>query len=326
LDTLIDNYSKLSNVQLIDIGEFLLTKTEQNTYFEYQVAKTKENLAEVYSAKADYYKAAKLLSDINFDSANLKYPKEEKIEKYLRIAEYYFECDDATMAETYVRKCSPLVDDKVSKELRLRFEVNFAKSMDSNKKFLQAASKYQWLAVQPGIDEEDSMSLLNSAITCGILGPAGPYKARVLASLVNDERSKRNSHYELLSKMHQDRIVHAKDAQSLADSLQVHQKVIIWEGFTVLQKAIIEHNIVAVSRLYENISATALAKVLEVSDYQCEKLLQVMIGEKRLNASIDQVTRFVDFTSDHDAYTNWTSGINLFCTKLDKLVSKISSA
>ena len=55
------------------------------------------------------------------------------------------------MAETYVRKCSPYVDDNVSRESKLRFECSFAKSMDNNRKFLQAASKYHWIALQPDL-------------------------------------------------------------------------------------------------------------------------------------------------------------------------------
>jgi len=144
--------------------------------------------------------------------------------------------------------------------------------------------------------------------------------------LAKDDRSQRNQHYDLLKKMYLERIVHLKDAAQLSEGLQKHQKSVIWEGFTVLQKAILEHNILAVSKLYENISIDSLAKILEISDYQCEKLLQGMIGEKRLTAVIDQVSKFIDFTTEHDAYTNWTNGINHFCTKLDKLVSKISTS
>jgi len=134
-----------------------------------------------------------------------------------------------------------------------------------------------------------------------------------------------NPHYELLNKMFLDKIVYKKDTAELEKTLKAHQQVIVWEKLNVLQKAVIEHNIIAVSKLYENISVTSLAKVLELSDYQCEKLLQAMVGEKRLTAILDQVSGFIDFTADFTAYTNWTNGINNFCTKLDKLVSKIQA-
>jgi len=325
LDAVTERYSKLNNDNVISLGEFLVEKLGNNSYFESQLAKTKENLADVYAARGDYYRAARTLAEVNFESPNMKYTKEEKIEKYVLISEYYFEAGDTTMAETYVRKCGPFVDDNVSRELRLRYEVAFARSMDNNRKFLQAAQKYQWLASQPGIEDKDLMALLNDAIVCVTLGPAGPQKARIIGTLIKDERSKRNPHYDLLNKMYLDKIVYRKDTLELEKTLKTHQNVVIWEKFTVLQKAVIEHNIIAVSKLYENISVISLAKVLELSDYQCEKLLQTMVGEKRLTAILDQVSGYIDFTEDYNAYTNWTNGINNFCTKLDKLVSKIQA-
>lgn len=63
-----------------------------------------------------------------------------------------------------------------------------------------------------------------------------------------------------------------------------------------------------------------------------------MINEKRLDAIIDQVSGYIDFTKgkkitnnenlnllEFDEYNTWTEGINHFCTSLDKLVSKITS-
>jgi len=82
---------------------------------------------------------------------NRKYTDVEKLQNYIKIAEYYFEVDDATRAESYVRKCSILVEKTEDRELQLRFEVCFARSLDHGRKFLQAASKYHWLSLQSGI-------------------------------------------------------------------------------------------------------------------------------------------------------------------------------
>jgi len=75
----------------------------------------------------------------------------EKLENYIKIAEFYFEYDDSTSAESYVRKCSQLVEKTDNREMQLRFEVCFARSLDHARKFLQSASKYHWLSLQPGI-------------------------------------------------------------------------------------------------------------------------------------------------------------------------------
>ena len=74
-----------------------------------------------------------------------------------------------------------------------------------------------------------------------------------------------------------------------------------------------------------------------INNGQCEKIIHGMINEKRLDAVIDQVSGYIDFTQgkkiifihfihvEFDAYNNWTEGINNFCTSLDKLVSKVVS-
>ena len=46
------------------------------------------------------------------------------------------------------------------------------------------------------------MIMLNSSIICAILSPAGPQKARILGALIKDERTRKNQHYELLTKMY----------------------------------------------------------------------------------------------------------------------------
>jgi len=109
-----------------------------------------------------------------------------------------------------------------------------------------------------------------------------------------------------------------------AEGLKKHQKATIQENFTVLDKAVIEHNIVAISKLYETISYDSLAKMLAITNYNTEKIIHTMISEKRLNATIDQVEGYVDFTQNFDEYNTWTDGINHFCTSLDKLISKIA--
>lgn len=85
-----------------------------------------------------------------------KYTDVEKLTNYIKISEFYFECDDATSAESYVRKSAQLVERTDSRELQLRFEVCFARSLDSARKFLQAASKYHWLSMQAGIVKDCS--------------------------------------------------------------------------------------------------------------------------------------------------------------------------
>lgn len=61
------------------------------------------------------------------------------------------------------------------------------------------------------------------------------------------------------------------------------------DGFTILEKAIIEHNMLATGKIYFNIRIPELSNILLIDERRTEKVAAVMIGEGRLNASIDQL-------------------------------------
>jgi COP9 signalosome complex subunit 4 len=55
--------------------------------------------------------------------------------------------------------------------------------------------------------------------------------------------------------------------------LQPHQKVVSSEGFSVLGKALIEHNIEVISKIYSNISFEELGRFLEIPVSQAEGII-----------------------------------------------------
>lgn len=58
--------------------------------------------------------------------------------------------------------------------LQIRYKVCHSRIMDSKRKFLIAAYAYYDLSNQEGVDPGDLLALLNMAMTCAILSPAGP--------------------------------------------------------------------------------------------------------------------------------------------------------
>ena len=60
------------------------------------------------------------------------------------------------------------------------------------------------------------------------------------------------------------------------------------DGFTLAQKAVVEHNIVAIGRIYINIYLTELAKMLDLEAELTERLVSKMIAEDRLSGFINQ--------------------------------------
>ena len=70
--------------------------------------------------------------------------------------------------------------------------------------------------------------------------------------------------------------------ETFSQGLKEHQKAVTGDGTTVLQKAVIEHNLQAASRLYNNIYFSELGQLLGVSEEKAERIASRMIAEKRL--------------------------------------------
>ena len=62
---------------------------------------------------------------------------------------------------------------------------------------------------------------------------------------------------------------------------------------TVLARAVIEHNLLSASKLYNNIFIPELGTLLGIDPTKAEKVAARMISEERLHASIDQVENIV---------------------------------
>ena len=97
-------------------------------------------------------------------------------------------------------------------------------------------------------------------------------------------------------------------------------------GRTVLEKAVIEHNVLACSRLYNNIRISELARLLGISARDAESLAWQMIKSKRLDARIDQMEESIEFENSKGTLMVWDEGIQHVCNEingtLDALVSK----
>ncbi|CAD6893266.1 unnamed protein product [Tilletia controversa] len=64
---------------------------------------------------------------------------------------------------------------------------------------------------------------------------------------------------------------------------------------TVLERAIIEHNLLAASKIYTTITLSGLGSLLDMSTFGAETIASRMIKERRLHAEIDQVEGVLTF-------------------------------
>lgn len=64
-------------------------------------------------------------------------------------------------------------------------------------------------------------------------------------------------------------------------------------GSTILDRAVTEHNLLAASKLYNNITFSELGALLQISPTKAEKIASQMITEGRMNGYIDQVKKLI---------------------------------
>jgi COP9 signalosome complex subunit 4 len=69
---------------------------------------------------------------------------------------------------------------------------------------------------------------------------------------------------------------------------------------TVLDRAVMEHNLLASSKIYNNITFRGLGALLDVTPDAAETMARKMIEQGRLRGSIDQVDKLIWFNGGRD--------------------------
>ena len=136
--------------------------------------------------------------------------------------------------------------------------------MDYKRKFIEAASRYNELSYKTVIHEGERITALKNAMICTILAAAGQQRSRMLATLYKDERCQQLPAFNILEKMYLDRLIKRSELQEFESLLQPHQKAITADGSAILDHAVVEHNLLAASKLYNNITLEGLGSLLEI--------------------------------------------------------------
>jgi COP9 signalosome complex subunit 4 len=236
-------------------------------------------------------------------------------------------------AETYYNRAALLIHSTADRELQLSFKLCQARIADFNRRFYDAALRYNELSWVPELDEDDRANALSAAVTCAVLAPAGPQRSRVLATLFRDERAMSLENYTILRKMFNDHIIRPEEVQGFEATLKPHHLARVAQSqndklaarrtaadddgdtdmidadtpqstrtgpTTVLDKAVLEHNLLSASKIYNNITFGGLGALLDLAPAAAETMARRMIEQGRLHASIDQVARLISFETSHD--------------------------
>lgn len=315
-----------------DVAQYALAQIQPRVVsFEEQVSVIREGLAELYENEEQWSKAAQMLSGIDLDSGIRMLDDTYKLAKCVKISLLYLEDDDAVNAETFIKKASFLVNNSKDEALNLQYKVCYARILDLKRKFLEAALRYYEFSQLEKrefegrqIAEEELQHALTAAVTCTILAAAGPQRSRVLATLYKDERCSKLKIYPILQKVYLERILRKPEVDAFAEELKPHQKALLPDNSTVLDRAMIEHNLLSASKLYTNISFEELGALLGIGPDKAEKIAARMISEDRMRGSIDQVERVIHFENDIEELQQWDQQIVSICQALNDVLDNMA--
>lgn len=306
--------------ELIELSEQILESIKNHHHsppFDEADHILREALFEAYISNGDYSSAAQILSLVNMESNTRPFTDEEKANIWIKCAEASLADEECAAAEAYLNKASSIMGSIKEKQLVMRYKVTYAKVLDMNKKFSEAALKYYEISIidDISIDQNDLLSLLGNAITCAILAKAGPRRSRIMGLVCKDNRTQALTNAPILLKMHRAELLKSDELKEFEDSLQSHQKAIVSGGRTILGQAIMEHNMIAAARLYDNISLNELGDLLGLDADVSENLAAKMIAEGRLQASIDQIENIIEFQDNakDSPLLSWDKRIDNVC-------------
>ncbi|KAF2723064.1 CSN4 COP9 signalosome complex subunit 4 [Polychaeton citri CBS 116435] len=297
LTEFVKSYSELEDNDLkIQVGTNVVQiLAPKIVSYEQQDTDLKFALASAHEAEEDFTSSAKVLQTITLDSSQRSISDDEKAAVWMRICRCYLEEDDPTPALTFLNKVKQVIYSVKNQETRLQFQLSQARISDSQRNFLDASVAYLALSNESVVEEDERLQSLSAAITCAVLAPAGPQRGRQLGKLYKDDRTAETPEHGILEKIFLDRLLSPEEVSTFAAGLKEHQLAKTSDGSTVLDKAVLEHNLLAVSHLYANIRTEALGLLLGVSADKAEAQAATMMETNRLSGSIDQIESVIHF-------------------------------
>ncbi len=300
LDAFVNTMKQLENDDMwIAVGTHALASLGSNaqiasSYLD-QASTLREMIATAHEHNDDFLDAAKVLAEIPLDSSQRRVSNEEKVRIWVRIVRNFLEVDDSTTAESYLNKLKNVIHTVDDSDLNLHVKLSQARINDAKREFLAASQEYHNISYTSAISEEERLHTLGMAIKCAILAPAGPLRSKVLGRLYKDERASGLEEFGILEKIFLDRLLTPQEVEKFAQGLQPHQLAKTADGSTVLARAVVEHNLLGVSRLYSNINFDTLGVLLGLNADKAEATTARMIEQGRLVGWMDQMDRHIWF-------------------------------
>ena len=284
----------------IEVGEKVITLLQSKGAGQYEEQDTqiKHALAEAFEQNEDYRRSAQTLATINLESTQKSVSADEKAKVWIRIVRCYLEEDDPTSAFTHLNKIKNILFNVQDEETKLMFQLSQARIYDSQRAFLDAAQSYYTTSTVPIVHEDERLQIFGKSIICTVLAPAGPQRGKMLNRLYKDDRASLADDFAILEKIFFDRLLSPAEIKAFASKLEPHHLAKTADGSTVLDKAVLEHNLLGASKLYSNIGFDQLGELLGIDAEKAEDYAAKMLEQGRLAGYIDQIDRLIFFEGE----------------------------
>eukprot|EP00656_Telonema_subtile_P042227 TRINITY_DN4772_c0_g1_i2.p1 TRINITY_DN4772_c0_g1~~TRINITY_DN4772_c0_g1_i2.p1 ORF type:complete len:372 (+),score=104.73 TRINITY_DN4772_c0_g1_i2:151-1266(+) len=295
----------------------LLPKINARKNFEQCAAKLGIHLSGVYEAAGDTDNAA-----IRLAEALSQYKLEGGDQEHLEM-DLYYKCANFHAKRGDMMECSKTLSQargmkgRADRHRKMHAMLQGLVNQHSGK-FLVAARGYLKVA-------NDDESAIRTGSICAILGLGEDTKGATVGSVdrqsvlidyARDPRAAGLDVYPFLQKALKGQLFRKEAVDEFVALLEPHQA----QHFKAV--AVLEHNILAVSQLYNNISLEQLGLMLNVSKDEAEKAASTIISEGRLEASINQVDDILSFECTSEEFD---TNIRDTCKAVQDIVADINS-
>ncbi|KEG10290.1 putative cop9 signalosome complex subunit [Trypanosoma grayi] len=189
------------------------------------------------------------------------------------------------------------------------FLLAFASLLAARRRFVEAAQRFYELYLRTKV-----LSHLREAIVCVIQADASAARSRLLKTLYKDESAVLLGElHTILSRACHTHLLRPSELQRFLPYVEPSA-----DASAAVERAFIQHNLQAISRVYYNIGFTELGALLGITASEAERLVAQMVSERRLDASLDQTTDTVFFSRSDNASSleAWDAKITSVCEEL----------
>ena len=212
---------------------------------------------------------------------------------------------------------------KQKKEISLEELFQRAEAADSSEKYSISAN-YYFLILSRHLstiskDKEKYNQILFKFIFDAIMSNNVTQQERLMNFLYQNDKLGVPDFKSIFEKFFNYQIIYLDDLKELLSNLPESHKNIN------ISKALFEHNIYSLSRVFSNISLNTLEKFLKMKRDDIIRLCIEMINEGTIKAKIDDNSNFLIFEQDQGVSTDFDEQIKNFCLKTKNLAEYINS-